>query len=217
VCDVLTVGRPHFLQASTHNSTSARWASKSSTGRNYRRCSGHGKIQDRNNTTRHYTSSLAHNPECRGLIPSNHKLERCYWAADGSRAKSRSHASDRCAAYERARRTQWLAAVTIELHLIRRVCATLVQHTGSAAQMRQVVLSRNTAGCEPSPRTGRTRPVKGETRGVWTIRVVTARYLSTLTERRSLLRARRTAPPQAFGVGRVMARNGFTLLVAQIG
>jgi hypothetical protein len=105
-CDVLPVGRPHFLRASTHNSTSARWASKSSTGRNYRRCSDHGKTQDhRNNTTRHYTSSLAHSPEYRGLIPSNHKLERCCWAADDSRAESRSHASDRCAAYERARRT----------------------------------------------------------------------------------------------------------------
>jgi hypothetical protein len=81
-CDVLTVGRPHFLRASTHNSTSARWASKSSTGRNYRRCSDHGKTQDRrNNTTRHYTSSSAHSPQCRGLIPSNHKLARCCWAA----------------------------------------------------------------------------------------------------------------------------------------
>ena len=48
-----------------------------------------------------------------------------------SRAESRSHASDRCAAYERARRTQWLAVVTRELHLIRRVRATLVQHTGA--------------------------------------------------------------------------------------
>ncbi len=125
--DVLTVGGSRFLRASTYNSTSARSASKSSTGRNYRHCSDHGKTQDRrNNTIRHYTSSLAHSPKCRGLTPSNHKLERCCWAADDSRAESRSHASDRCAAYERARRTQLLAAVTRELHLIRRLCATLV-------------------------------------------------------------------------------------------
>jgi hypothetical protein len=72
------------------------------------------------------------------LIPSNHKLERCYRAADDSRARSRSHASDRCAACERGRRTQWLAAARA-LHLIRRMCATLLQRTRSAIQMRQVV------------------------------------------------------------------------------
>ena len=135
-CNVLTAGRPHVLRASTHNSTSARWESKSSTGRNFRRCSVHGKTEDRrNSTTRHYTSSLAHSPESRGLIPSNHKPERCCWAADDSRAETRSHASDRCAACERTRRTQWLAAATRELHLLRRMCATLVQHTRSAIQM----------------------------------------------------------------------------------
>ena len=143
-----TVGKPHFLRASTHNSTSARWASKSSTGRNCRRCSVHGKTQGRrNSTTRHYTSSLAHSLKCRGLIPSNHKLERCCRAADDSRAGSRSHASDRCAACERARRTQWLAAATRALHLIRRMCATLVQRTRSAIQMRQVV---GNFGTQPS-------------------------------------------------------------------
>jgi hypothetical protein len=162
-----TVGKPHFLRASTHNSTSARWASKSSTGRNCRRCSVHGKTQDsRNSTTRHYTSSLAHSLKCCGLIPSNHKLERCCWAADDSRAGSRSHASDRCAARERARRTQWLAAATRALHLMQRMCATLVQRTRSAIQMRQVVrnfgpspvrwdlTSRMTASlpsCSPAP------------------------------------------------------------------
>ena len=147
-CDVLTVRRPHFLRASTHNSTSARWASKSSTGRSCRRCSVHGRPEDRRNSTaRHYTSSLAHSPECRGLIPSNHKLERCCWTADDSRAGSRSHASDRRAACERARRRQWLAAATRELHLIRRMCGALVQHTRSAIQMRQLV--RN-SGSQPS-------------------------------------------------------------------
>jgi hypothetical protein len=135
-----TVGKPHFLRASTHNSTSARWASKSSTGRDCRRCSVHGKTQDRRNSTaRHYTSSLAHSLKCRGLIPSNHKLERCCRAADDSRAGSRSHASDRCAACERARRTQWLAAVTRALHLIGITCATLVQRIRPTIQMRLVV------------------------------------------------------------------------------
>lgn len=135
-----TVGKLHFLRGSTHNSTSARWASKSSTGRNCLRYSVHGKTQDRrNNTTRHYTSSLAHSLKCRGLIPSNHKPERCCWAADDSQEGSRSHASDRCAARERARRTQWLAAATRALHLMQRMCATFVQRTRSAIQMRQVV------------------------------------------------------------------------------
>ena len=146
----------------THNSTSARWASKSSTGRNCRRCSVHGKTQDRrNSTTRHYTSSLAHSLKCRGLIPSNHKLERCCRAADDSREGSRSHASDRCAACERARRTQWLAAATRALHLIRRMCATLVQRTRSAIQMRQVV--RN-FGTQPSGLTRKRAPLAGGSR-----------------------------------------------------
>jgi hypothetical protein len=122
----------------THNSTSARWASKSSTGRNCRRCSVHGNIQDcRNSTARRYTSILEHTLVCRRLLPSDHKPERCCSAADDSRAGSRSHANDGCAARERARRTQWLAAATRELHLMRRMCGTLVQHTRSAMQMRQ--------------------------------------------------------------------------------
>jgi hypothetical protein len=124
----------------TRNSTSARWASKSSTGRNCRRCSVHGKTRDcRNSTARHYTSSVAHTLECRGLISSNHKLERCCRAVDDSRAGSRSRASDSCAAGERARRTRWLAAATRALHLIGRMCATLVQRIPPAIQMRQVV------------------------------------------------------------------------------
>jgi hypothetical protein len=118
----------------SRNSTSARWASKSSTGRNCRRCSVHGKTRDRrNNTARHYTSSVAHSPECRGLIVSNHKLERCCRAADDSRGGSRSHANDRCAACERARRTQRLAAATRALRLIWRMCAPLVQRTRPAS------------------------------------------------------------------------------------
>ena len=126
------------LQAPTRNSTSARSASKSSTGRNCRRCSGRVNIQDgRNSTARRYTGNLAHIPVCRRLLPSDHKPERCCSAADDSRAGSRSHANDGCAARERARRTQWLAAATRELHLMRRMCRTLVQHTWSAGRMRQ--------------------------------------------------------------------------------
>ena len=143
------VGKPHFLRASTRNSTSARWASKSSTGRNCRRCSVHGKTRDcRNSTARHCTSSVAHRRARRGLIPSNHKRERCCRAADDSRAGSRSRASDRCGPGQRARRTQWLAATTRALHLIGRMCATLAQRTRRAIQMRQV--ARNLVS-QPSP------------------------------------------------------------------
>jgi hypothetical protein len=125
---------------STRNSRSARWASKSSTGRNCRRCSVRGKIQDcRNSTARRYTSILEHTLVCRRLPPSDQKRERCCSAADDSRAGSRSHANDGCAARERARRTQWLASAPRELHLMRRMCGTLAQHTRSAIQMRQVV------------------------------------------------------------------------------
>jgi hypothetical protein len=64
--------------AATRNSTSPRWASKSSTGRNCCRCSLHGETRDRRSSTaRHFTSSVAHSLECRGLILSSHKLERC--------------------------------------------------------------------------------------------------------------------------------------------
>jgi hypothetical protein len=132
--------KPHLLRASTRNSTSARSASKSSTGRNCRRCSVHGKTRDyRNSTARHYTNNVAHRLACRGLISSNHKRERCYRAADDSRAGSRSRASDRCASGERARRTRWLAAATRAWHLIGRMRATFVQRTRPAIQMRQVV------------------------------------------------------------------------------
>ena len=136
------------MPGSTRNSISARWASKSSTGRNCRRCSVHVNIQDcRNSTARRYTSSSAHTAVCRRLLPSDRKRERCCSAADDSRAGSRSHANDGCAARVRARRTQWLAAAprelqtselqTKELHLMRSMCGTLLQHTRSALRMRQ--------------------------------------------------------------------------------
>ena len=80
-------------------------------------------------------SSLAL-PERRRLLPSDHKLERCCWAADDSRAGSRSRANDRWAACERAPRAQWRAAATRELQLIGRMCATSAQHTWSATRMR---------------------------------------------------------------------------------
>ncbi len=122
-------------QASTRNSIFARWASRSSTGRNCRRCSVRGKTRARRNSTaRHYTSSWAYSPACRGLLPSHHRLERCRWAADDSRAGSRSHASERRVTW--ARRTQRLAAATRELRSIRITCATLLQRIRSAVQMR---------------------------------------------------------------------------------
>jgi hypothetical protein len=61
--------------AATRNSTSPRWASKSSTGRNCCRCSLHGETRDRRSSTaRHFTSSVAHSLECRGLILSTVSL-----------------------------------------------------------------------------------------------------------------------------------------------
>jgi hypothetical protein len=120
-----------------HNSTSVRWASKSSTVRNCRRYSDIGKIQDgRSSSDRHRTNSLERSPECRRLRLWGRKLARCCWAVDDSRAGSRSHASGRCAACEQGRRTQGLAAATTELPLMRRMCGTLFKDTRSAAQMR---------------------------------------------------------------------------------
>jgi len=123
----------------TRNSTLARSASKSSTGRSCRRCSGRGKIRGRrNNTARHHTSSSAHNLARRGSIPPDHRPARCCWAADDSRAGSRSRASDRRAAGAPARPTPAPARATRQLRLMRRMFATQPQHTRSAFQMRRL-------------------------------------------------------------------------------
>lgn len=153
-------GRRDPSRAFTRNSTSARLASKSSTGRSCRRYSDRGKIGDcRNSTSRRRTSSLgnsleSHSRERRGLNASRHNLERCCRAAADNRAGSRSHASDGCASERRAgdgaaarrepaRRTRRLARAPGKLPAIRealrRMCATFFQYTRSAFQIRRAV------------------------------------------------------------------------------
>jgi hypothetical protein len=159
--------------AASCNSTSGRWASASSTGRNCHRYSGRGKSRAcRNNTNRRCRSSLEH-PEYRRSLPSDHKSERCCWAADDIRAESHTHANDRWAACERAPRAQWPAAATKELQSI--MCATSAQHTPSATRTRHVAatpqsLSRiHTADMLQRENDPRIR------RGKWSLKIQTPR------------------------------------------
>ncbi len=103
------------LWASTRNSTRARWASRSSTGRSCRHCSVRGKTRDcRNSIGRHCTNSWGNSPAGPGQLPSHRKPERCCWAVDDSRAGSHSRANDGPVACERPRLASRPAATTRE-------------------------------------------------------------------------------------------------------